>query len=118
MEESQKVSSHWESNPGHLACAASALPLSYDNWTTTNPHNPQYVGVYMCCVVLVCKKLVCSAVGRDQYSEHCLLSIFYVHVPWIAVTFERRVFCGYVMGFHETVFSKGGLTQTARHRLR
>ena len=26
-----------------LAWAASALPLSYGNWTTTNPHNPLYV---------------------------------------------------------------------------
>ena len=38
--ESNKAGSHWESEPGHLACAASALPLSYDNWTTTSPHNP------------------------------------------------------------------------------
>ena len=35
--------SHWELNLGHLTCAASALPLSYDNWTTTCPHNPLYV---------------------------------------------------------------------------
>ena len=39
----EKAGSHQESNSGHLACAASALPLSYDNWTTTNPHNPPYV---------------------------------------------------------------------------
>ena len=32
-----------ESNPGHLACAASALPLSYDNQATTSPHNLVYV---------------------------------------------------------------------------
>ena len=25
-----------------LACGPSALPLSYNNWTTTNPHNPLY----------------------------------------------------------------------------
>ena len=43
IEESEKASSHRESNPGHLACAASALPLSYDNRTTTSPHNPLYV---------------------------------------------------------------------------
>ena len=36
----EKASSRRESNPGHLACAASALPLSYDNRTTINPHNP------------------------------------------------------------------------------
>ena len=43
IEESEKAGSHWESNPGHLACAASALPLSYDNRTTTSPHNPLYI---------------------------------------------------------------------------
>ena len=37
IEESEKAK---ESNPGHLAWAASALPLSYDNWTTTSHHNP------------------------------------------------------------------------------
>ena len=36
MEESEKAVSRRESNPGHLACAASALPLSYDNQTTTS----------------------------------------------------------------------------------
>ena len=34
IEESEKAGSQWESNPGHLACVASALPLSYDNRTT------------------------------------------------------------------------------------
>ena len=38
--ESNKGGSRWESEPGHLACAASALPLSYNKWTTTSPHNP------------------------------------------------------------------------------
>ena len=28
MEESEMAGSHWELNPGHLACADSALPLS------------------------------------------------------------------------------------------
>ena len=42
IEGSKKAGSHPESNPGHLACAASALPLSYDNRTTTSPHNPLY----------------------------------------------------------------------------
>ena len=41
--ESEKAGSRRESNPGHLAYAASALPLSYDNRTTTSPHNPLYV---------------------------------------------------------------------------
>ena len=43
IEESEKAGSHRESKPGHLACAASALPLSYDNRTTTSTHNPLYV---------------------------------------------------------------------------
>ena len=30
IEESEKASSCRESNPGHLACATTALPLSYD----------------------------------------------------------------------------------------
>ena len=37
IEESEKAGSRRESNPGHLACAASALPLRYDNRTTTSP---------------------------------------------------------------------------------
>ena len=45
IEESEKAGSRQESNPGHLACAASALPLSYDNRTTTSPHNPLYTPV-------------------------------------------------------------------------
>ena len=40
VEKSEKAGSRRELNPGHLACAASALPLSYDNRTTTSPHNP------------------------------------------------------------------------------
>ena len=35
--------------PEHLACIASALPLSYDNWTTTSPHNPLYVAAQTRC---------------------------------------------------------------------
>ena len=31
IEKSKKDSGHRESNPGHLACTASALPRSYDN---------------------------------------------------------------------------------------
>ena len=40
IEESEKAGSRRESNPGNLACAASALPLSYDNRTTTSPVEP------------------------------------------------------------------------------
>ena len=43
IEESEKAGSCWGSNTGHLACAASALPLSHDSQTTTNPHNPLYI---------------------------------------------------------------------------
>ena len=38
-----KLHSCQESNPRHLACTASALPLTYDNWTTTKPHNSVYI---------------------------------------------------------------------------
>ena len=34
IEESEKAGSYQELNPGHLACAASALPLNYNNRTT------------------------------------------------------------------------------------
>ena len=44
---SAKVSSCWKLNLGHLACAASALPLSYDNWTTTSPQNLLYVLLWL-----------------------------------------------------------------------
>ena len=37
--ESEKAASHWESNPGHLACAASALPLSYVQWPNNHQHS-------------------------------------------------------------------------------
>ena len=40
MEESEKADGCQESNPGHLACAAGSLPLSYDSQTTITPHNP------------------------------------------------------------------------------
>ena len=40
---SEKAGIYLESNSGDLACAASALPMSYDNQTTTNPHNPLYI---------------------------------------------------------------------------
>ena len=43
IEESEKAGSRRESNPGHLAWAASGLPLSYDNRTTPSPHNPLYI---------------------------------------------------------------------------
>ena len=39
IEESEKAGSHRELNPGHLACATSALPPSYDNRMTTGFDN-------------------------------------------------------------------------------
>ena len=54
IEESEKAGSHWELNPGHLACAASALPLSYDNRKTTHP---QQSSIYTAQVVLKCLSL-------------------------------------------------------------
>ena len=41
--ESEKASSCQQLLQKHLACIASALPLSYDNWTTISLHNPLYV---------------------------------------------------------------------------
>ena len=43
-EESEKASSCQELDPGHLWLEppCSALPLSHDSWTTTNPHNPLF----------------------------------------------------------------------------
>ena len=43
IEESGKASSHRESNPGHLAYAASALPLSYDHRTTAGLHPAEHL---------------------------------------------------------------------------
>ena len=41
MEESKKAGSHPESKPRHLACAASILPLRYNNLTSSH-HNSLY----------------------------------------------------------------------------
>ena len=46
IEESEKAGSHWEYNPGHLACAASALPLSYNNWHSPPPPSPTILYIY------------------------------------------------------------------------
>ena len=54
MEESEKAGSRRKSNPGHLACAASALPLSYDNRKTTST-SPS--SIYTAQVVLKCLSL-------------------------------------------------------------
>ena len=46
---SEKASSFRELNQEHLACIVSSMPLSYDNWTTTSPHNPPYVAAQIRC---------------------------------------------------------------------
>lgn len=43
LDESEKADSDQETNQGHLAFAASALSLRYDNRTMTSPHNSQYI---------------------------------------------------------------------------
>ena len=77
IEESEKAGSRRESNPGHLACAASALPLSYDNRTTTSPHNPLYVPAQVGLKCLSCNTWqplsMCrqnSVRGRPENSLH------------------------------------------------
>ena len=57
--ESEKAGSHWESNPEHLACVASTVPLSYDNRTTTSPHYFVY-------------SLLLHVHGQVSYSSACL----------------------------------------------
>ena len=47
--ESEKARSFRELSQEHLACIASAMPLSYDNWTITSPHNPLYVAAQTRC---------------------------------------------------------------------
>ena len=83
----EKVSSRRESNPGHLACAASALPLSYDNrtntsphnslyinWTTTNPHNPLHARVvlYMQYMQRNVRAGVCPVIVAQWQSTGCM----------------------------------------------
>ena len=52
LEETEKASSCQELNPGHLACPAITLPLSYNNWTIGQP--PQFS---MCTAQVVLKYL-------------------------------------------------------------
>jgi len=61
MEESEKVGSPRESSQGHLACAASALRLSYI-WQPDN-HQPSWSwsSIYTAQVVLKCLSLTPSS---------------------------------------------------------
>ena len=70
----EKVSSRRESNPGHLACAASALPLSYINWTTTNPHNPLHARVvlYMQYIQRIVRAGVCPIIVAQWQNTGCM----------------------------------------------
>ena len=57
---------HWKLNPGHLACAPSALPMSYDNWTTASPH----IILYMYCTDgIEMPQSHTSAVAQHERSE-------------------------------------------------
>ena len=90
--------------PEHLACIASALSLSYDNWTTTSPHNPLYVAAQTRCPrfnswcllafslssILHKAKMDVDGQPRLVYSKaaqvgclrvHCLLECFQIHNP-------------------------------------
>ena len=98
--------------PEHLACIASALPLSYGNWTTTSPHNPLYVAAQTRCpkfnswCLLVfslpsilhkakkTSKMDVDGQPRLGYSKavwvgclrvHCLLERFQIHNPDITM---------------------------------
>ena len=68
-----------ESNPGHLACAASAPPQSYDKWRTTNPHNSS---IYTAQVVLKCLSLtpgshsVCAVRSQKLFLPQKYLTLF------------------------------------------
>ena len=47
-EENEKAGSHRESNPGHLVCAVSVLPLSYNNQLrTTSSQSSVYQKIKM-----------------------------------------------------------------------
>ena len=70
IEESEKVSSHLESSPGHLACAGSALPRSYDNWTTTNSHNSLICTAQMVSQQLLSMSHRNSIRGQTENSLH------------------------------------------------
>ena len=60
IEESEKADSHWESNPGHLVCAISVLPLSYDTRATTSTHNPLAQVVLKCLSLTPGRHSVCA----------------------------------------------------------
>ena len=69
IEESEKAGSLRESNPGHLACAASTLPLSHDNWTITTI-------LYMYC--LKCSSRTPGSNSVPYFPRVCCVS---QHIP-------------------------------------
>ena len=73
IEENEKAGSHRESNPGHLACAASTVPLSYDNQTTTSPHYFVY-SLLVHVHIQVSYSSACLSDALQQLPEHfCML---------------------------------------------
>ena len=80
IEESEKTSSRRELNSGHLACAASALPLSYNYWTTTNPHNPAQVGLNIKCLSCTPGSHSACAVRTLLWVDRKILSIRREHM--------------------------------------
>ena len=75
IEESEKASSRRESNPGHLACAASALPLSHNNQTITSPHNPLHVLIMFASTLVFHQGNTFDSCFR--YLSHCVNSLHY-----------------------------------------
>ena len=59
IEESEKDGSLWESNPGHLPCAASALPLS--SMTTRQPPALNVLGHLIRKVYIICQHSSCCS---------------------------------------------------------
>ena len=80
IEESEKPGSCQESNPGCLACAASALPLSYQFIRQPDNHQLSQSSIYTAQVVLKCLSLtpgshsVC-AVRTPLWVDRKILSI-------------------------------------------
>ena len=67
IEESEKAGSRRESNPGHLACAASALPLSYNKRTNHQPPQSSICtaqGRLKCLSRTLGSHSVCAVIGK------------------------------------------------------
>ena len=78
IEESEKAGSHLESNPGHLACAASALPPELDN------HQPSQSGIV--------RAGGCPVVVAQWQSAGCTSQVSWVQFPVTAGFFTCLYF--------------------------